>query len=339
MSSSQELFAKALRAADRSTKRKQTRPFWSTGITLLLMFMLGFGLWAVYPKTGEERENAPVPIVRADVKPMKVVPEDPGGMEIPYRESTVFGAIDESSQEKQAKVEQLLPASETPMERDEIFARLEAEMSEEKKAEAKIVEEPKFSHEVIKPQIPPELLAKMEKGEQVDIKMPEVKTSKSEEAAEQPVRTAAEVKTEKLEASNVIESFKKPVKITVADPEASDEKVAKDEDTIVVLAKEIANTEPSSGAMATEPVKVQGVYYVQLGSVKNEAGIETEWKRLQKSFGDLLSGLSYRVKEADLGERGTYYRIQGGPLPEEKAYTLCSDIKAQKPGGCLVIKP
>ena len=149
MSSSQELFARALRAADRGGRKKKTMPLFSAGITLVLVLLVGGGLWALYPKGESLTKDKPVPIVRADTKPLKVVPSDPGGMDIPYRESTVFGARDERTQEKQAKVERLLPKSETPMERDEIFAKLEAEMNEAKTQEAKIVEEPKFTHEVI----------------------------------------------------------------------------------------------------------------------------------------------------------------------------------------------
>ncbi|MCB1721141.1 MAG: SPOR domain-containing protein [Alphaproteobacteria bacterium] len=37
-----------------------------------------------------------------------------------------------------------------------------------------------------------------------------------------------------------------------------------------------------------------------------------------------------------MGERGTYYRIQAGPMSRASASDICDSIKAQKPGGCLV---
>ncbi len=101
-------------------------------------------------------------------------------------------------------------------------------------------------------------------------------------------------------------------------------------------AASVADIEPASG----NPVQdVEGAtYYVQLSSVTSEAGAQSEWSKLQASFVEYLAGQPHRVARADLGERGVYYRIQAGPYSKEAAVGLCEQIKAQKPGGCLVVQ-
>lgn len=78
-----------------------------------------------------------------------------------------------------------------------------------------------------------------------------------------------------------------------------------------------------------------GAFYVQLGSVTSPDGAEKAWDKYAAEFG--LQGSSHRVQEANLGARGTFYRIQAGPFEETQAYDLCKSIKAKKPGGCLVV--
>jgi hypothetical protein len=54
---------------------------------------------------------------------------------------------------------------------------------------------------------------------------------------------------------------------------------------------------------------------------------------------ELLGPLSLNVVRADLGDRGTFYRIQAGPLADERAAKdLCHKL-AEKKVGCLVVRP
>ena len=45
-----------------------------------------------------------------------------------------------------------------------------------------------------------------------------------------------------------------------------------------------------------------------------------------------------QVAKADLGEKGVFYRIQGVGLDEERARSVCSQLKAQNVG-CVVVRP
>jgi hypothetical protein len=77
---------------------------------------------------------------------------------------------------------------------------------------------------------------------------------------------------------------------------------------------------------------------VQLASITSRSAADAEWKKLQSAFSAQLSASSFRVQEANLGEKGTYFRIQAGPYTEAQAKSVCESIKAQKPGGCLIVR-
>ena len=98
-------------------------------------------------------------------------------------------------------------------------------------------------------------------------------------------------------------------------------------------ARVAAQTEPAAGSDIPA-----GGYYIQLGSVTSPDGAEKEWGKIQQNFATQLGGMSHRVQEANLGERGTFYRIQAGPTTKDVAAQICNDIKAQKPGACLVVQ-
>ncbi len=92
--------------------------------------------------------------------------------------------------------------------------------------------------------------------------------------------------------------------------------------------------EPAAGAASAAKAPASGSYYVQLASVDAESKASVEWKNLQKKFSS-LAGQQFRVQRADLA-KGTFYRIQAGPMDKATASTVCNSIKAQKPGGCLI---
>lgn len=361
------MFRKIGEAIDKSAHVDSKRSFVSGGITGAMVIALGMGMWALYPKDGPVTpgDNMNAPVIYADATPYKKIPNDPGGMDIPHRESRVFEVLKQDGvQDIPDKTAAVLPETEAPMERAEIFAKIEDKIEQEAGAPetAKIVSAPKEEHEVIKPQIPEEILAKIEKGE-IEINKTKVAVAEQDKAIENLAGS-----TEKEQAGAVVS---KPVRISVNGGDGSKKEIVINDkqkaglvednrfDTfepeqdaeMMALARKIvenghddagrmaADTEPAAGAVKAEAVNIAAKHFVQLGSVQSEEASAKEWKRLQRAYDDILTGLDYRVERADLGERGVYYRIQGGPLTEDQARDICDKITAQKPGGCLVIKP
>jgi cell division protein FtsN len=72
--------------------------------------------------------------------------------------------------------------------------------------------------------------------------------------------------------------------------------------------------------------------------LSSQKDAETVWARLQKSNRDLLGGLELQVQKAKL-PKGTFYRVQAGPLPNrDAAASLCGTLKSRKQD-CLVVPP
>jgi hypothetical protein len=102
---------------------------------------------------------------------------------------------------------------------------------------------------------------------------------------------------------------------------------------------ELSAIEPATGAAKPAGISITaGDYFVQLASVPNQDAAQREWMKMLKSYGSILGEAPYRVHEANLGERGTFYRVQAGPMSKQSATSVCNAIKAQKPGGCLIVK-
>lgn len=82
-----------------------------------------------------------------------------------------------------------------------------------------------------------------------------------------------------------------------------------------------------------------GGFQVQLAAAKSEEAAMAEWTRIKNRHPDLLGKLTPSVMRADLGERGIFYRLRAGGLPDRAASdALCTAIKAQG-DACLVVQP
>ncbi len=79
--------------------------------------------------------------------------------------------------------------------------------------------------------------------------------------------------------------------------------------------------------------------YVQLASIREESAAAGHWATLKAKHGATISSLQYRVVKADIPGKGTYYRIQAGPVSATQAQDMCGTINAATPGSCLVVKP
>ncbi len=285
-----------MNALDLRAKFEARKPVYATGIVVALVAVLGSVIWYSYPQESAQRAVMNTPIVRADAGDYRTAPAEPGGMPVPYRESTVFNTLRAEEGTQSAKVENLLPQAEQPVSRQELFAGLK-------------IDEPA--------ETAPGVTSEGEAVAEATASVPETVAQ-----AEVPVATTTK--------PAVTETAQAPVK-----PEPVKEAVK----TADAKATEAAKTEPAAGVQKIDdkPKASAGGFYVQLGSVKERAGADGEWKKLQKSF-SALSPLGMRVQEADLGAKGKFFRIQGGPVTEAQAKSICDSVKAQKPGGCLVVR-
>jgi cell division septation protein DedD len=99
-------------------------------------------------------------------------------------------------------------------------------------------------------------------------------------------------------------------------------------------------TKPAAAPATAPTVAPTGKgYHLQLGAVRSAEGAKQEWERLRRQNGDLLDTLGLVTPRVDLGERGTFYRIQAGPIADAgQAERRCNELK-RRGVGCLLVKP
>ncbi len=299
-------------------KKRKRGPIRTVLMVVAALVVLGAVFWISYPRSASQTEEN-IPVIRADAEPYRVSPEDPGGMEIPHRESTVFDTLREArSLDEVPPIENLLEDGEEPMDREELFAGLS--ITEEPEEETPAAED-------VKP-VATEITERIFESTAPGAPVPKAKpVAKKAEPA--PASDSALVVAKAEPVSSPVE--KKPPPASAITQRITPETLAFVRSALKAEEQKAVDTEPAAGGPAS------GDFYVQLGSVGTRDGAKAEWSRLRKRFGAELSSYDYRIQEADLGARGIFYRIQAGPVARDQADRTCASIKAQKPGGCLVV--
>lgn len=298
---------------------------------ILLLVGLGFAavIMASYPDSSDEGEAA-VPIVQADARPFKTAPDEPGGMDIPFRDSTVFDTV---RNDGEAPIENLL-ANDTAEEAIDKLAAFEEQVEEAVKEDTEATKDGvEEAGDTVQSTV------KMVKQEVVKIPAEELAKPTKAAAAERPELHTPGASPDTIAfVRSVLDE--KDADAAKAPEQAVANAAAAQEAAKTTTVQELASIEPAAGAAGggVSSVAAPGDYFVQLASVTSQGATKAEWTKLKKKFNAELGGLDYSVQEANLGERGTYYRIRVGPYSKEYASQLCGSIKAQKPGACLVTK-
>lgn len=100
---------------------------------------------------------------------------------------------------------------------------------------------------------------------------------------------------------------------------------------------EVSTPAPVTPEPAAPAAQEDGGWRVQIAAVRDRDIAEKEWSRLATAHRDLLGRLSADIMRADLGAKGIFYRVRGGPLDEATARRICSDLGKRKIG-CMVVR-
>ncbi|MEE8500574.1 MAG: SPOR domain-containing protein [Kiloniellales bacterium] len=276
----------------------------STAIVAALAVFVGL-LWYAYDWGMGQLQTVRLPVIVADTTPIKSRPESPGGIEVPDQDVAVLNDVVPDPAEPQA--ERLLPPPEAPQ-----IAQTEAPQS-------------------AAPQVAP--------------------VTKVEELLGPPLQTAAGPPG-KMPAA---EAAPPPV----SQSEAAPEPVLPEPKTETLLTPEPAAAPPGAPAVAPavapsvtpaaasrEPAPLVAAlpdartsgFVVQLAALRAKDGARPAWTRLQKAYPALLGDRELTIQEADLGDRGIFYRVQAGFFADRAgARGLCNALKARGQD-CLVVK-
>ncbi len=76
---------------------------------------------------------------------------------------------------------------------------------------------------------------------------------------------------------------------------------------------------------------------IQLASLKDQAAATATWNALQRRFPAELGGLQPSYERVEIADKGTFIRLQAGPLKDRaEAQAVCSALAA-KNQGCIVV--
>lgn len=90
-------------------------------------------------------------------------------------------------------------------------------------------------------------------------------------------------------------------------------------------------------APAAKPETAGPPVKVQLASLRNPDEARDEWTRVKRENSDLLGRFTAVAVRADLGDRGTWYRVEVGPVGDRAAaLRLCKALK-ERDLGCQLV--
>lgn len=156
-----------------------------------------------------------------------------------------------------------------------------------------------------------------------------------------PTVVATEAKTEITVVESPVVKDAEKIIITQEQKEIAPQPVVKEEIKVVVKEEAPAAPAPQPQPIAKpapkETAAAAGSWQIQLISSPNKSAMEKAWLDLNKKY-SALKGLPHEVESADLGSKGTFYRLKAGAFKDRAdADKLCNSIKTAG-GSCLVKK-
>ncbi len=272
-------------------------------------------IWYLYSMSqsiGNKGDNKDVAVITAPEGPVKVKPDNPGGMKIPHQDKLVFQTL---LPEEKAQKETVLPKPEKPIEK--------SEEDEAKSLEDKI----KMIDQITEEPVTILLAASDEKKDEVksghDKAVPDIAVKEVKKPAAKPSPVMLNDKKEEKKVKPVAKEA----------PKLAEEKVVK----VQPQPKPVPKANPKPQVVTSIPDGTAGSYRVQLGAYRDMRVSVAEGNRLKSKF-DVLSNLMVYTPKADLGPKGAMYRVQLGPLKNRsEAERVCSNLK--KSGqGCFIAR-
>jgi len=264
--------------------------------TILGIGLAGVASWFILSPQYNSTSDADIPVIRRPHTSVKMQPSDPGGMEILNQDKTVYDIV-EKTDVSVAKVENLLPPPEEPK-----LPPIEENV--EIKAEINSVDTAiDNAKKIIDMEQSPKIAPTPEINNQQPITKEEIKAEikteiKTETPTNQPTKIIAEKPTPQPQPTTPQESPKAPT------------------------------AEKSASIPA-------GSWQIQLISSPNKSAMDKAWNSLTKKY-NALKGLPHEIESADLGSKGTFYRLKAGAFKtRSEADKLCNSIKSSG-GSCLV---
>ena len=273
------------------------------GVAVLIVAGIGYVLF-MSPQQMDE-----VAIIKADERPYKIVPVNPGGADIKNTDSAFLNSLDRDNQSLEGG-EQLLPEDPVPeLPPIDITADIEqqaAEPSDEMSADVVVDETGTVSAEVN------------------TISETDIDSSNADmESVDQPDADQPPV-PEPLSDNNSVADTN-----MTQDPVQTDTDADTDTDTDTSKTASSGVPIPMAGKNLTRPDESKTSFYrIQLAAFKNEDKAMQVAAVLMNKHISRLDQVSIGVMLHDAGEQGVFYRVVTDPMPRANANKLCNTLKS-----------
>lgn len=277
----------------------------SVGVVVIAIAGFFALAWYAYHAGAKPESAESVTLVEADKSPLKETPADPGGLQFPHQDKTVYDAISNGGKSPKTAAERVLPAPEEPMILEDSTARTGTGTYVNTQAGA----DGEGALQVFEADDAPPAEKTGPKVIRIDPVTGE--TTATTTTVLSPAQTPSQQAPKN--AAQPVEQ----VEVKAA-PVATKAKVA-------VESTKTAN------------ITAKGSGKVQLGAFKTDKEAADSWEKVRKANLSLVSGHSHNIQRADLGAKGVFYRLQlGGFASAEEAKAFCN--KLVKAAGCFPVK-
>jgi hypothetical protein len=278
-------------------------------LALLVLAMFAGVVWLAYTQ-GVARGRTETPVLTAQNGPARIAPQNPGGAEQPYKGFKIYEQPAPPDDAVDAATSTAAPAAQVPAPAVAVPKPVAAAPPPAAIAPPKpvAVAPPKPAPVAAAPK--PELkVAAAEPKPVIAAPKPEPKIAAAAPPPAKPAPVAV-----------------KPAAAPVGAATAAPRPLAP------VPAKPAAVAAPATSAASA------GGAILQIGAYKSQADADTAWKTYKAKHAALLSGATENVQQADLGDKGIWYRLRIVGFPsKDVASAMCDRLKADG-GGCFLGK-
>ncbi len=267
-------------------------------------------------------------VVKADSGPVKVKPENPGGVEIQNQNQDVYNKVAGASPDGGSQ-EKLVSAAEEPMEiarvaeettQASVEAAVPAEAGGDIKQDVRLTPMPEDGTAKPAGLAPRRVKTMLIKPDGTVMPAPAEETVASVEAAPNSVSALAE--SGATAAASAVDAAVKPLAETVETVAAA---------TAEPVAASVASAQPVAAPAAS------GEWAVQLASQRSAEDAQSTFQNLKQKFPAVLDGRPLAIQKAEVEGKGVFYRVRVPTQTKDEAVGLCEELKAAG-GSCFITR-
>lgn len=269
----------------------------TAGIALGAVAAFGIGIWFAYDQGVKRGASGAPPLIRADQTPTKVAPENPGGMQVPNQDKQIYERLPGNTAQA--------PAGQTE----------------------RLLPPPE------RPSAAPT---------QPGAPQPNVATSPSVTVPNRSAQTVPN-RTDAPSATTTIPGQPAPAAQTQNAPgqpqslTPPSQSASQPPRTAAAPTPAPAQTQAPAPAARSVTATPGGSARIQLASLKDQAAATATWNQLQKKFPEILGGLQPSYERVEIANKGTFIRLQAGPLKDRADAQAACNALAAKNQGCIVV--